>query len=225
ERLPAKREAPPPAQVGALYDLAAPGSGGLLELERLVLREKKAQIWLAGGTLTRKEADRFAPATAGGFWVPDGMALEAEWMARPEQRERLAALLPGVAELVSAEDFFEAARRALWIASQSSRLGLPKLWYAPTEAEALVVWLLHKLTDRPFALAGDADSALACHLAKQAATAALAAQGANPLRRPRPCTNEPPRGVFRKVAAVQNWCKGRRQGAFRLWLHKALAVK
>lgn len=222
ERLPAKREAPKPAKVGVLYDLVASGSGALIELERLVLREHSAQIWLAGGTLTRKEADRFAPATNGGFWVPDGMALEAEWMARPEERGRLGALRAEVADLVSAEDFFDAARRALWIASQSQRLGLPQVWYAPTEAEALVIWLLHHLTDRPFALAADADSPLAQHLAKKAAASALASEAANPLLRPRPCTNEPPRGMFRNVAMVQDWRKGRRQGAFRLWLRKVL---
>ncbi|MDB6072732.1 MAG: colanic acid biosynthesis glycosyltransferase WcaL, partial [Verrucomicrobiaceae bacterium] len=222
ERLPAKRSAPGPAKVGALYDLASPGSGALLELERGTLREQHAQIWLAGGTLTRKEADRFAPATSGGFWVPDGMALEAEWMARPEERERLGALRVELAELVNAEDFFDAARRALWIASQSKRLGLPKVWYAPTEAEALVVWLLHVLTERPFAVAGDADSAMVVHLAKKAVVSALASSETNALLRPRPCTNESPRGFLRKVAVVQDWRKGRRQGAFKNWLRKVL---
>ena len=223
ERLPVKREAPPSAKVGVLYDLAASGSGALLELEGPALRELSSQIWLAGGTLNRKEADRFAPATKGAFWVPDGMALEAEWFARSEERERLGRLRTEVADCVSAEDFFDAARRALWIASQSKRLGLPKLWYAPTAAEALVVWLLHHLTDRPFALAGDETSPLAVLLAKQAAACALASPSTNRLKRPRPCTNEAPRGWFRKVAFVQDWRRGRRQEAFKAWLRLALA--
>ena len=224
DRLPARRPAPPPAQVGALYDLAAPGSGALLEAEGKVLREHQTQLWIAGGTLTRKEAERFAPATSGAFWLPDGMALEAEWFARPEERARFEALRGSLPDTVSAEDFFDAARRALWIASQSVRLGLPELWYAPTEAEALVVWLLHHLTGRPFALAADEGTGLIAHLAGEAATTAIAGSAANPLRRPRPCTNEPPKGVFRKVALVQQWRLGRRQSALRAWLRRALGA-
>ncbi len=223
EKQPARRTAPPASQVGAFYNLVAPGSGALLEMERQVLRENRAQVWVAGGTLTHKEADRFAPAASGAFWLPDGMALEAEWRARPLERARLEALHGEVAQLVSAEDFFDAARRSLWITMQSTRLGLPKLWYAPTEAEALVVWLLHHLTCRPFALAADGGSELARHLAGQAAASALAAPSIHPLKRSHPCTNEPPTGLFKRVAMVQEWRRGRQQAALRTWLRKALS--
>lgn len=221
ERLPAKGKPLPAAEIGVFYDLVNPGSGALLEIERPVLRGLKAQMWFAGGTLTKREAERFAPATTGGFWLPDGMALEAEWMARPEERARLQALYGDLAELVSAEDYFDAARRALWIASQSQRLGLPGLWYAPTESEALTVWLLHQLTDRPLALAADDATGLISFLAGEAAAHAIASCASNPLRRPRPCTNEPPKGLFRKVEMVQRWRVGRRQAAFRNWLRWA----
>ena len=221
EWLAAKGKAPEPAKVGVIYDLVSNGSGALLELEGPVLRELKAQLWFAGGILTHKEANRFAPATVGGFWVPDGMALEAEWFARPDERAQLSALYDGVAGLVSAEDFFDAARRALWIAQQSKRLGLPKLWYASTEAEALTVWLLSVLTSLPFATAGDPHSPLLQHLAPSAAASDLA----NTLKRPVPCTNEPPRGLLRKIGFIQDWRQNRRRAALQSWIRRVLGKR
>lgn len=133
----------------AYFDLARPGAIELLRIEWSILRDLGAQVWLAGGTCTKRVLRDLEPWPESARWLPDGMALEMEWFSRPGPRARLEAIRADLSTAIDGEWFFAAARRALWLADQISRLAKPTLFYAPGEEEWLVGWLVCQLTGLP----------------------------------------------------------------------------
>jgi glycosyltransferase involved in cell wall biosynthesis len=213
-----KTARPAPAKLVAYYDLNHAESLALLEMEYPVLAELGAQIWVRGGPLTWREMERLQECLLHVHWLPDGMALEMEWCHWPDERSRLEKLRGELSTSVDGEEFFESARRALWLAVQLRRLGMPAHCYAPSTNEALVAWILQQVWGLPFLVAGEKveafDGKLRARLFADAEHKALTREG-NPLQRP-PVPGKNPRGLLRGL-----FYKKRRQ-AFKDWLHKVL---
>lgn len=211
------RPRPAPADLVAYYDLNHAESLALLEMEHPVLAERGAQVWVRGGNLTWRELERLRGCLLEVLWLPDGMALEMEWCHWPEERARLEKLRGELSTSVDGEEFFEAARRALWLAVQLQRFGMPATFYAPSTNEALVAWILKQIWELPFVVAGERveafDGKLRTRLFEDARSRALTSEG-NVLQRPE-VPGKNPRGLFRKLLYT------RRRKAFRRWIDSA----
>lgn len=208
------RPKPERAKLVAYYDLNHAESLALLEMEYPVLAEMGAQVWVRGGNLTWRELEKLQECLLHLMWLPDGMALEMEWSHWPDERARLEKLRGELSTSVDGEEFFEAARRALWLAVQLKRFGLPELVYAPSTNEALVAWILNQVWGLPFAVAGERvdafDGKLRTRLFADAKHKALTKEG-NPLERPE-VPGKNPRGLLRGVFY------GKRRSVFRKWI-------
>nr|WP_075090064.1 glycosyltransferase family 4 protein [Verrucomicrobium spinosum] len=210
----ALRAKPAPAKLVAYYDLNHAESLALLEMEYPVLAELGAQVWVRGGNLTWRELEKLKNGLLHLLWLPDGMALEMEWSHWPDERAKLEKLRGELSTSVDGEEFFEAARRALWLAVQMKRFGPPAVVYAPSTNEALVAWILYQVWGLPFAVAGERvdafDGKLRTRLFADAKIKALTKEG-NPLERPG-VPGKNPRGLLKGI-----WY-GKRRAVFRKWL-------
>lgn len=210
----ALRTKPEPAKLVAYYDLNHAESLALLEMEYPVLAEQGAQVWVRGGNLTWRELEKLKDSLLHLLWLPDGMALEMEWSHWPDERAKLEKLRGELSTSVDGEEFFEAARRALWLAVQLKRFGLPEVFYSPSTNEALVAWILNQVWGLPFVVAGERtdafDGKLRTRLFADAKSKALTKDG-NPLERPE-VPGKNPRGLLKGI-----WY-GKRRSVFRKWL-------
>ncbi|MEZ0387412.1 MAG: glycosyltransferase family 4 protein [Verrucomicrobium sp.] len=195
------RPKPAAAKLVAYYDLNHAESLALLEMEYPVLAAKGAQIWVRGGNLTWRELEKLQECLLHVHWLPDGMALEMEWVHWPEERGRLEKLRGELSTSVDGEVFFEAARRALWLAVQLTRFGRPQVFYAPSTNEALVAWILKQVWGMEFVVAGERveafDGKLRTRLFADAKGKALTREG-NPLERPE-VPGKNPRGLLKGI--------------------------
>ncbi|MDB6136626.1 MAG: colanic acid biosynthesis glycosyltransferase WcaL [Verrucomicrobiales bacterium] len=92
-------------------------------------------------------ATRQGMAPAGCEYLPDATVIESHWRSRPDLVARVEALR---AELGSLEGdaFYEAARRAVYLAVQLSIRGWRRI-HALRASGAVIAWMLHRLTRLP----------------------------------------------------------------------------
>jgi hypothetical protein len=76
--------------------------------------------------------------------LPDGIVLEAGWLADAAARERIDALREQVPSFFSGEDYYREARRALWIADALTRRSIGHL-HAARAGALLCAWLVKQL--------------------------------------------------------------------------------
>jgi hypothetical protein len=124
-----------------------PGAGGLeRELRQVAASHPEVPLFVAalgeGFEPTARGADlelatRLEP-------LPDGIVLEAAWLADAAARERVDALREQVPSFFSGEDYYREARRALWIAGALERRGIGHL-HAARAGALLCAWLVKKL--------------------------------------------------------------------------------
>jgi len=80
--------------------------------------------------------------------LPDASVLESLWLRRPAWRQQLEKLRSIFGEAISGEDFYQQARRAIWMAEALPRRGARHLHAFRADA-AVTVWLWHQLTKLP----------------------------------------------------------------------------
>jgi len=85
-------------------------------------------------------------------FFPDGIVLEAEWLAATDARAQLEALRTELGSAVDGEHFFREARRALWLVREINQQNIQNL-HAARSSSALCAWLAHQLTGIPFSIA------------------------------------------------------------------------
>ena len=151
QKTPRAQTKPAPPPVIAFYDWSQPGRIEQFRNERTMLEEQGAAFWIAAGTAHKSD---IAPLAAAGElqgldWLPDGMALEMEWRSRPAKRAQLTAMRSEFEDAADSEDYFVAARRALWITNTLQRRGGTKLIYAAGPQELLTASLVHRLSGIP----------------------------------------------------------------------------
>jgi len=140
------RGARPAARFAWLVSRWPAGSGLDRELRELAARHPEAPIFVAaldeGFEPTARGAD-LALATHLEP-LPDGIVLEAGWLADAAARERIDALREQVPSFFPGEDFYREARRALWIVGALERRGIGHL-HAARAGSLLCAWLVKQL--------------------------------------------------------------------------------
>lgn len=112
------------------FDWDQPGEIERFENERESIENSGGAIWVAAGMTRKADLDRLAAAgqLQGINWLPDGMVLEMEWRNSENERQLLTKKRSEFRE-IDGEEFFAAARRALWLANATSRIGKPENGY------------------------------------------------------------------------------------------------
>lgn len=117
-KTPRSETQPKPATKIVFYDWNLPG-----RIDQFC-KERPDACWVAAGMVPKREIE--AQAAAGNLngvnWLPDGMVLEMEWRCCPEQRKQLTERRSEFKN-VDAEDYFAAARRALWLTNAIAKRG------------------------------------------------------------------------------------------------------
>jgi len=148
-RSPRRRHgAEPPASFAWLLDRWPPPPREALgrELRELAVRHPEAPI------LACAEGEGFEPTARGVDlelaarieFLPDGIVLEAGWLADPAARATVDGLRERVPGYFSGEAFYREARRALWIAGALRRRGIRHL-HAARASGLLCAWLVKQL--------------------------------------------------------------------------------
>jgi glycosyltransferase involved in cell wall biosynthesis len=143
-----RRGAEPPARFAFLVGAwpQRPDDGLERELAVLARRHPEAPI------LALELDERFEPTARGVDlelaarleFLPDGIVLEAGWLADPAGRAAIDGLREQVPGFFSGEAFYREARRALWIADALRRRGIRHL-HAARASSLLCAWLVKQL--------------------------------------------------------------------------------
>lgn len=97
--------------------------------------------------LAKSGVDGSQDVPQGVWFYPDAVVLEACWLQRADQRRIADGLRFELGSLVDGEDFFRAARRALWITTEGPwRLDRGGLVLAHRSPQALAAWLVAQLS-------------------------------------------------------------------------------
>jgi Glycosyl transferases group 1 len=123
-----------------------PGDGAEQELREVRARHPEAPI------LACALDERFEPTARGVDlaeathveFLPDGIVLEAAWLASPERRAAVDALREELPSFFSGEEYYREARRALWVADALRQRGIGHL-HAARASSLLCAWLVKRL--------------------------------------------------------------------------------
>jgi glycosyltransferase involved in cell wall biosynthesis len=170
------RGAKPRPAFAVLADRWPPRAREALDAELRELAERYPEVPILVGAL----AERFEPTARGADLalatrlevLPDGIVLEAAWLADATARAAVDALRERVPGFFSGEDYYREARRALWIAGLLRRRGIGHL-HAARATALLCAWLVKQLEpglrvsfalDRRSAASRRASARLCCDL-------------------------------------------------------------
>lgn len=106
--------------------------------------------------LNKPSAIDKSPVASAAEFLPDGIALEAEWRNSPAIVKDLEAIRTDLGTAVSGEVFFRDARRALWISAAMRRRGINHV-HASRTPSLLCAWLVKKLTNCKLSIAVEDD--------------------------------------------------------------------
>lgn len=142
------RGAKPRPAFAVLADRWPPRTREALDAELRELSAKRPEVPILVGALD----DRFDPTARGTDvalaahleFLPDGIVLEAAWLADAPARAAVDALRERVPGFFSGEDYYREARRALWIAGLLRRRGIAHL-HAARATALLCAWLVKQL--------------------------------------------------------------------------------
>lgn len=82
-------------------------------------------------------------------YLPDGIVLEAAWRAHPDWAASCEAIRTELGGSVDGEDFFQSARRAVWLAEEAPKRGV-RHFHAARAESLLAAWLAARLADLTF---------------------------------------------------------------------------
>ncbi len=142
------RGARPRASFAVLIDAWPPPRREALdgELREVAARHPEAPLFACS------QDERFEPTARGADlelatrieFLPDGIVLEAGWLADAAARAAVDGLRERVPAFFAGEDYYRAARRALWIAGALRRRGIRHL-HAARASALLCAWLVKRL--------------------------------------------------------------------------------
>ncbi|MFT5466045.1 MAG: glycosyltransferase involved in cell wall biosynthesis [Verrucomicrobiales bacterium] len=139
QNTPGSHKTHPQAELVRFYDWDEPGG---IEKFRAEL-DSGGAVWVAAGSIEKSELDR--SAAAGEFegvnWLADGMVLEMEWRSSEPERVLLTEMRSDFGD-VDGEDYFKAARRAVWLATAIERRGGASKIEGAGDSEKLVARLI-----------------------------------------------------------------------------------
>jgi glycosyltransferase involved in cell wall biosynthesis len=156
------RGAAPRARFAWLIDRWPPRRSEALGRELAALAALRPEAPIFAGALD----ERFEPTARGADlelaarveFLPDGIVLEAAWLADPAAREAVDALRERVPGFFPGELYYREARRALWIAGALRRRGIGHL-HAARATSILCAWLVKQLSGVRVSFALDRSSA------------------------------------------------------------------
>ncbi|HEX2484039.1 MAG TPA: glycosyltransferase family 4 protein [Myxococcota bacterium] len=123
-------------------------AGGALDAELRALAAGHPEVPVFVGALDERfdPTDRRADTALAAHleFLPDGIVLEAAWLADAPARAAVDALRGRVPTFFSGEDYYREARRALWVAGVLRRRGIGRL-HAARAASLLCAWLVKQL--------------------------------------------------------------------------------
>jgi glycosyltransferase involved in cell wall biosynthesis len=142
------RGARPRAAFAVLVDAWPPPRREALDAELREIAARHPEAPLLAGSLD----ERFEPTARGVDldlatrieFLPDGIVLEAGWLASAEARATVDGLRERVPGFFSGEVFYREARRALWVADALRRRGIRHL-HAARASALLCAWLVKQL--------------------------------------------------------------------------------
>ena len=147
------------------------GAGGCPVPDREAVEKPDHTLWLVpdwpGESSFRAEAEwiaahapahrilafsssgRSLPPSPAADYLPDGIVLEAAWRAHPDWAAKCEAIRHELGGWVHGEGFFQAARRAVWLAEEAPKRGVARL-HAARSSCLPVAWLASCLSGLPF---------------------------------------------------------------------------
>ena len=144
------------------------------------------------------------PSSPAADYLPDGIVLEAAWRAHPDWAAMCEALRTELGGSVDGEGFFQAARRAVWLAEEAPKRGVAHL-HASRSPALLVVWLAARLAGRTFSGLLEPGYSIDAKLVARIAETARFLEGTGD--NPDPLGLRPPpekkRGLFTRAAPGQ----------------------
>jgi len=122
-RSPTGQDANPTPRPLLYADLSLPGRVAAAAEATRSLAQGSYDLWLAPPlNASPSDFSSLGHALLDVLWLPDGVALEMEWQRGGARRTLLESLRPTAPATLSGEPFFQAARAALWLATQAPRL-------------------------------------------------------------------------------------------------------
>lgn len=146
------REGPPPPPGWACLDFSEAAAP---EGDWDAAMRDDCWVFVAGAEEARLSAGWLKVSAPRLVWMPPQAALDMEWRAQTEARERLLALWRSEAPRETEEEFLARAKPALWIAHQGGKLGEGRLLYAGGCRAARIMELVRHLHAAPLLVCGD----------------------------------------------------------------------